>query len=90
MVIEEVKDHREAFLVDTLVAGQLFVVLNRQARQHELRHLREDAVIVILANGKVDVVARNHVLIQLAELLQVLPLCFVDVTCDLLASETVP
>lgn len=90
MIIEEVKHNREAFPMDALIGGQLFVVLYRQASEYELRHLSEDAVVVVFADGKVHIVARYHVLVKLANLLEVLPLSLVDIALHLLVPEAVP
>ena len=39
--------------------------------------MRENTIIIVLTDGEVDIVTANHVLVQMADLLHVLPLCLV-------------
>ena len=52
--------------------------------------MRENAVVIVLADGEVDVVAADHVQVQLAQLLNVPPLALVLVVSDLFGAEAVP
>ena len=89
MVVEEVDHDLVSRSVHLLVACKLFVITDAHRRKDKLRQLREYAVIVVLTDGKVDVIASNHVDIKVAQLLDVLPLAFVLVL-NLFGAETIP
>ena len=50
----------------------------------------ENAVLVVLTDCEIDIVSSDHVEIEVAELLDVLPFALVDVSRDLFVSEAVP
>lgn len=89
MVVEEVNHYLVSRSVHLLVACKLFVIAYAHRRKYKLRQLREYAVIVVLTDGKVDVVASNHVDVEVAQLLYMLPLAFVLVL-HLFGAETIP
>jgi len=89
VIVEEVNDYLVSCSVHLLVAGKLFVITYADCRKDKLRQLREYAVIVVLTDGKVDIVASNHVDVEVAQLLYMLPLAFVLVL-HLFVAETIP
>ena len=90
MIAKEVKYDLVGEPVHFFVRGQLLVAAHAQRCEHELRQLCENTVFVVLADGEVDVVAADHVQVQLAQLLNVPPLALVLVVSDLFGAEAVP
>ena len=89
-MVKEVLSHLEDSTVDLFVSLQLLEVALGYAGEDHLGQDCENAIIVVLANGKVHVVACDHVVVQLTDDLDVLPLFLVDIRLDLLLLETVP
>lgn len=89
MIVEEVNYYLVSRSVHLLVACKLFVITDAHRREDKLRQLREYAVIVVLTDGEVDVVASNHVDVEVAQLLYMLPFAFVLVL-NLFGAETIP
>jgi len=90
MVVHEVQDDLVRRPVYFLITEQLLVVADAHRRQNQLRQLCEDAVLIVLANGEIDVVACDHIEVELAELLDVAPLALVLVADLLFRAEAVP
>ena len=90
VVIHEVQGHLVSSSVHFFVGDQLLVVANAQRGQNKLAELRKYAVVVVLADGEVDVVASDHVEVHGAELADVAPLSFVLVSIHVLGPEAVP
>ena len=78
MIVEKLEDDKKSCAVYFFILRELFVWIDCHCGENQLRQLREYAVIVVLTDSKVDIVASNHVLIQVADLLDVLPLGLVD------------
>ena len=72
------------------IRGQVLIVTYAQRSEDQLTQLRENAVVIVLTDGKVHVISCNHIQVQLTELLNVLPFGFVLVPLDLFASHAVP
>ena len=90
MIIKEVLNHEVALSMHFLICGQFFIVADADRGKDKLGQLREDAVTVVFADGKVDIVTSDHVEVQAADLLDVLPLTLVLIALDWLAAEAVP
>lgn len=92
MVIKKVVQDCENLRIYPLIGHQLLVVTRSDHLDYQLRKHREDVVVVVFADGKVDVVTRDHVIVQPADHFHQLPLFFVLVPfpLDLLLLQTVP
>lgn len=90
MIIKEVLNHKITCSMDFLIGGQFFVVADTDCSEDELGELREDAVTVVFADGKVHVVASNHVQIQAADLLDMPPFAFVLIALDCFVAKAIP
>ena len=65
MVAEKVNDDMIAWLVHLLIGLELLVILNTQSGENELWQLCEDSIIVVLTDREVDIVASNHIKVDL-------------------------
>ena len=74
MIVEKLEDDQEGCAVYFFILCELFVWIDCHCGENQLGQLREYTVIVVLTDSKVDIVASDHVLIQMADLLDVLPL----------------
>ena len=74
MIVEKLEDDKEGCAVYFFILCELFVWIDCHCGENQLGQLREYTVIVVLTDSKVDIVASDHVLIQMADLLDVLPL----------------
>lgn len=90
VVAEEVAHHEGALLVDLAVALQLREVAQGDGAEDQLGQDGEDAVVVVLADGEINVVSRNHVVVQRAQLLQVQPLPLVRVLLHVFFLKALP
>ena len=90
MVVKEVLSHHKDLAVNFVVFTHFFVVACGYGGEHHLRELRENAIVIVFTNSEVNVIARNHVMIQLANSLNMLPLLLIDICLNLLLLETVP
>ena len=73
-----------------LVRRQLIVVTDTDRGKNKLRKLSKDAVFIVLADGKIHIVAPYHIKVHLANLLDVLPLAFVLVSAYSFLSKAIP
>lgn len=67
MVGEELANNLINFLVDLLVGSQLNYFRGANRCEDLLRELSEYFVVVVLADGEVNVVTSDHVLVQGAD-----------------------
>ena len=57
-----------------VVLGELPVLTDSHHGEDKLRQLREYTVIIVLTYRKIDIISADHILVEMADLLQVLPL----------------
>lgn len=82
-------DHKD-LTVDFVVLTHFFVVACGYGSEDHLRELSKNAVVVVFTNSEINIIASNHVMVQLAYNLHVLPLLLVDICLNLFLLETVP
>jgi len=90
VVVDEVPSHCKHLLVDFLVRPELRYRAACDCLENARGQLREDIVRVILAKREVDVVSGNHIVVECAQLLQVLPLLFVRVALHSFVAKAIP
>ena len=76
--------------VDFLVLAQLCLVADRDRCEESLREDREYCVVVVLADGEVNVASRQHVLAKVVDVLEVGPLLVVSVSFYCFLLHAVP